>query len=240
MSSRFGQGITVPAGKRILFSGITAAEKLIGSDGNPLCILDEDLTITINSNYESLLDASTNSMVTAAVGFIQGATGIGNIPVSFKQFGYQQWSGTDPIGLSFGILLKSDSDAYAEVVVPAQIIMAMSTPVIIDSLGGLAAPGPNLYNALFNQKHFGLSIDVGSAHFDQCFIKNVEPTLSHEIDDRGYPIWCKLRLTVSTVFTANTNMIYNMFPGIKQTELNNNSENLANEQTISTPITSKG
>jgi len=205
MSGNFGQGITIPRGKKVTFNTIP---DLKDRD----FLLEEDITIRINSNFSPIISGESTAALVTTAGFFKDKFGI-NIPVGFKQFGFQQWTGTDPISISFMIGIYMDKDAYEDVVVPSQILMSIPVPFLIGKNGGLGAPGVSLYSAVFDKNSNSnlVDIDIGSINIKECLITSAEPTISQEVDEDGYPIWIKLKIDAKTLWTANNEIIYGLF-----------------------------
>ena len=201
----FGQGITIPKGKKVNFNTIPDLEKID-------FLLEEDVTIRINSNFNSIISGETTAGLVTVAGVLKDKAGI-NVPVTFKQFGFQQWSGTDPLAVSFMVGIYMHTDAFIDVVKPATTLMKIPVPYLVGSRGGLGAPGTSLYGAVFdkNANSINIDIDIGPIHIRECLITSVEPTISQEVDESGYPIWIKLKIDAKTLWTANNQIIDNLF-----------------------------
>jgi hypothetical protein len=201
----FGQGITLPRGKKVTFNTIPDLK-------DKEFLLEEDITIRINSNFSPIISGESSAALVTTAGFFKDKFGI-NIPVGFKQFGFQQWTGTDPLSVSFMIGIYMEEDAYEDVVKPAEILMSIPVPFLIGKNGGLGAPGVSLYQAVFDRNSNSnlVDIDIGSINIKECLITSVEPTISQEVDEDDYPIWIKLKIDAKTLWTANNEIIYNLF-----------------------------
>lgn len=201
----FGIGPTIPKGKKVNFRGIPSLNNID-------FILEEDLTIRLTSNFESLIQGGVGKVPTALIQSVNKMFKGVDIPVAFKQTGYQQWTGTEPLTLSCTIGVYMKTNAFNDVVKPSQTLMQMVVPSLTKDKNGLIPPGVSFYEVIFEgKKGVGFTIDVGPLTVSQCVLHGIEPTFSQEIDEDGYPIWSKLRIDVKTLFTANTGMIYNLF-----------------------------
>jgi hypothetical protein len=207
--------IKIPKGKKVIFKEngdtITTAD----------LILEEDVTFTLNSSFESLVGGGATKFLTVIGGLLKDFTGYG-FSGQFKELGFQIWTRTDPIGVSFQVSLYMKTNAFTDVVVPAKALMKLPLPYDTsqdaggDGQGfGLIAPGPTL-TAVFTQGQDAsigkkISVDIGTVRLPLVVVKKVEPTVSKETDQNGHPIWIKLRIDVDSLFTATANMIDNQF-----------------------------
>jgi hypothetical protein len=202
----FGFGVSIPRGKLVNF--ITGIDSIDETE----FLLDSEITIKATSTFKNIADVDSNPLLTAVSGVAKGVFNF-NVPVSFKQLGFQQWESTDPLSLSFTVAIHMDKDAYTDVVLPIQALTTIPLPTEIDKNGGLSAPGPSLYDVLFksNGRKNGVDIYLGALTFRQCILTGVDTTFSTETDVNNYPIWAKANVSATTVFMATDVMIDNMF-----------------------------
>lgn len=208
-------GIKVPRGRKVV---IRAGGENVTPDTN--LVLEEDLTLNITSNFQPLVDAGGNRALTFLGSLSSAFTGVG-FSGQFKSGGFQQWTGTEPLNTSFNVGLYMKTDALVDVIRPAKRLMRLVVPLESSLRGegargvGLIAPGPTILEVLSDatpdkDPHPGrnLSMVIGNTvHFKKMIIKAVEPTFSTETDTNDYPIWCKLKIDVATVYTATVQMV---------------------------------
>lgn len=202
--------IRVPRGKRVKIT--QQAQEMPGLEGIDL-ILEEDLQLTLNSNFDSIIGSGANTGVVALGSFLRDTTGFG-FSGQFKQFGFQQWKGTDPLALSMTIGLYMKTNALKDVIRPAKELMKLPLPYEEDGSVGLVAPGPSILQAFGDDEENGtktagkkITIRVGFVRLPNVIVKQAEPIFSNECDSNGYPIWAKIKLDVNTIFTATASLI---------------------------------
>lgn len=207
----FGQQIIIPRGKQVHFTGIEALQ-------DKHFLLEGDVTLRLSSNYQSPVGNVGGDLYTAYLAAIGAAKSISkdtiNLPASFQQLGFQQWTGTDPLSVSFEIGIYMETTAYEDVILPAKAIMGLALPTLIGDTGGLSAPGPALYDVLLNKQGAShlINIQLGPCKLKNCILKSADVTFSEEVEENTYyPIWAKIIVGVSTVYTANTGMLDDMF-----------------------------
>ena len=227
-----GKGIIVPKGKilTILKGGKTPIPK--GAN----CILEEDITLSLSSTFAPLLSGGMPNIAKLLAGVIGGVFDK-DIPVGFKQFGYQIWQNTDPLSFSASIGFYMDTNAKIDVYDPMMELIALPLPTEIGNKGGLKAPGPTVFSLITQKglqstsadkektldigetknkwdvsKGDRLSLQIGKLiYLHNIIVKKAEPTVSIETDELGYPMWGKIMLDISTVEIATTNMIKRRF-----------------------------
>jgi hypothetical protein len=202
--------IRVPRGKRVKIT--QQAQEMPGLEGIDL-ILEEDLQLTLNSNFDSIIGSGANTGVVALGSFLRDVSGFG-FSGQFKQFGFQQWKGTDPLSLSMTIGLYMKTNALKDVVRPAKELMKLPLPYEDEGSVGLVAPGPSILQAFGEDEENGtktagkrIRIRVGFVNLRNVIVKQAEPIFSNECDSNGYPIWAKIKLDVTTIFTATAGLI---------------------------------
>ena len=181
---------------------------------NTPLLLEEDLTITLNSDFAPLFGGGQSSALTVLGGFV-GSFSSFEFSGQFKQFGFQAWTKTDPASFSLMLTLAMKTDATKDVLDPAKVLMKLPLPDDISARndndwGRLIAPGPTILDTVVDKTMKNsrkTSCKIGPFNFPSVVIKRVEPTFSFLTDQNQIPIWCKLKIDVQTVFTATSYMI---------------------------------
>ena len=218
----------IPKGKtiEIHLSGQVPA----GLIGIPI-ILDEDVTLTLNSNFEPVLGNQSVQKIISVLGALSAEFFGFHFSTAFKEAGFQVWTGTDPLSVSLNVSFRMGStnknDGRTEVWLPTIALASLTLPQEDPenkSGIGLYAPGPSMAS-LFGRNEDTeavggtdtqyrvkvISIDIGSViRFDNIIIKRAEPTFSSNIDEKGYPIWSKVNLTIDTITTATVELLTKM------------------------------
>ena len=200
---------SIPKGTEVIFK--LNGERLVPD--TPL-LLEEDLTISLTSRFDTYMDSPVGADM-AVLGSLFGAFSGFEFSGQFKQFGFQNWKGTDPASFSMNITLSMKTNATKDVLNPAKILMALPLPddtsaVKDNDFGQLISPAPTILDALTdktwkNSKR--ITCTIGVFNFGTVVLKAVEPTFSHYTDDHKVPIWCKLKIDVSTLFTATKQLV---------------------------------
>lgn len=212
--------IIIPKGKKIK---ISVGGKRIDNDNFALA---SDFSITLSSQFESLVGGGSSKFFTALGGVLRDISGF-SFSGQFKELGYQIWTGTDPVSLSFEVHLFMKTNTYEDVVKPARELLKLPLP---DDAGfdpetgvGLVPPGPSLlevFNAGGKSGSAGgegreggknVSVKIGNLYLPKCIVTKAEPTVTGEGDDKGNPLWIKIRVDIQTIFSATTNLIDNWF-----------------------------
>lgn len=216
---------TIPKGKQVWIyrngKGIDnryAKNELV--TGIPL-ILEEELTINLESNFEPLAQGIDNKVVNAVSGSLRAVTGFG-VSGQLQQFGYQVWQNTAPIQMnlnfSFHVGIAGIYNAYTEVYNPIIELCKLPLPRLGSGIGEvktLIPPGPTVLNAFLGSPTLAginlgqmLSIQVGSMFFfNSIIVTRSEPTFADEYDANGYPIYGKIQLDVRTVMSATVELL---------------------------------
>jgi len=174
-------------------------------------LLEEDLVLNLSSTFAPLVSGEANKNFTAMSGFAQSKGFNVNFTGQFKQFGFQQWTSTAPLGFSFTIGLYMRTNAATDVMIPAYELMKLPLPTDLGNSNikkgkiGLKAPGPSIGGALIDSDN--MFISVGPILINPIIVKKVEPTFGLYTDEMGNYTSCVLRIDVESVFTATTNMI---------------------------------
>lgn len=210
-----GSYITIPEGKRVRFR--RDGKEIPGTEGATI-LLEEDVTITMGSDFSSVTsDSGSPKMLSLIAGVLRDA-GLGNIAGwaggQFKQLGFQTWTGTRPMETSFTVNLHMKTDAKKDVVEPALAIARLCLPTE-GSGGSLIAPGPSILTALEGSARSEESLEMGkilhcylgSYVLRNVIVKRAQPTFSKYIDDNGFPISAKVEVNVLTIFSATTQML---------------------------------
>lgn len=160
--------ITIPSGKKVKFFLEKDGKKInLFSGENDYLVIDEDINISISSDFKPLISGPITNNAIQALG--QEAARIFSAGFSgyFKEMTYQIWSGSQPIKVSFTTSIFSDKDAKKEVWNKVKKILKLPLPFELrisntesrDVWGnerrgiGLLGPGPTLGSVL--QKAFG-------------------------------------------------------------------------------------
>lgn len=201
----------IPKGKIIT---IRANDRDIFDDAGvkkPILTIDTEITINLQSEFDNLLGSGVNKFLAAASNAIYAATGK-SYSGQFKEMGYRFWSGTKPITFAFETTLNMKTSAKKDVFDPAKVLMKLPLPSesTSDQGFGLIAPGPSIISILSEDRvEFGKSYSFrcGVFYLPQVLFEKAEPTWSSEVDEDGYPIWCKIQMEVSSLYVATTDMI---------------------------------
>jgi hypothetical protein len=203
--------IKIPKGKQLK---IFRAGKPIS---NIPFILEDDLSMTLSSKFDSLVGGGKGNLLFNMLGSVsRDITGFG-FSTNFSQFGYQQWLGTDPLTMSptlaFYMGSTDANSAYTEVYKPALTLMSLPLPE--EASGGrLIAPGPSVLAAFGMDEKIAedkiISLEIGNIlRINRIIVTRAEPTWSNEVDDKGYPIWVKIQLDITSLSTATVQMLNN-------------------------------
>lgn len=173
--------------------------------------LDTPLTVKLQSNFDYLIgNSSVSKLLVTAGSALRDVAGIGGTG-AFKEMGYRQWTGTEPLRFSFSTTLNMKHSARTDVFEPATALMKLCLPEEARQGEGigLIAPGPSILTAMGvrTDKARDYSFRCGVFYAPQVLIEAVEPTFSSEIDEDGYPTWCTLQIDVTSLFTATTDSI---------------------------------
>lgn len=183
------------------------------SEGTPTLVTDkplimnDELSIKVNSKYGELWQSTPNEFMTLLAGAFGVPSG------QFTLQGVQIWQSTDPINISISVDLEMDTDSYEDVIVPTKSLMSLVLPekseMVIGNkkattnlkLSTLIPPGPNVQAIVDMMKEnskigdkaskfldkFGTpsrgvyTVKVGYATFNNVIITSVDPTFSNEM-----------------------------------------------------------
>jgi len=185
--------------------------------------LDSEVTISFHSDFAPVLGDSGAKWMTL-VSTASQAIGHGSFTGQFKEMGFKIWTGTSPAQFSFDTTFNMKTSALEDVMKPAAKLINICLPREgsiqslsdaaakgIDSEIGLIAPGPSLLAILDSNGKYGAaetySIRIGAFYLPSILIESVEPTYSSDVDEDGFPIWCTLKVTVSSLYTATQEMV---------------------------------
>jgi hypothetical protein len=197
--------MVVPKGKKVLFLRDGKEELL----PNINLYLEEDVVLNLNSSFSSFVDVEANKLINIISAYTEEF--IGSFSNYFKEFSYQTWTKTDPIGFSFTVGLYMRTSGLIDVMHPAVELMKLPLPTETSKGDtgtkgyGLRPPEPNLKQLIDNNGI--LSLQVGRILLDKVIIKKVEPTFSQELDEADYPIWAILRIDAETAYSATKQQI---------------------------------
>lgn len=200
--------VTIPRGKKVLF--MQQGAPLKDANGNSITniLLEEPFTLNLSSTFTSLIGGGGSKGFSVVGAVLRDKAGLG-FSGQFKQFGYQFWEKTEPLRVSITVGFYFRTSAYEDVVLPSQALMKIPLPETSSS-GSLTPPGPSILEALGKtEENSGKAIScrIGYVRLPSVIIESAEPTVSDECDSDGYPMWIKLRLDISTIFTATSQLI---------------------------------
>jgi hypothetical protein len=226
MAAEFNR-ITIPAGSEVV---ITNHEGGFLGGGALL----EDYTISLNSEFGQLVDSGANDAFTVLGGALKSLTSSKfGFSSQFKQMGFKIWKGTQPIQLQFSLEFHYTYDAHAEVIVPVKRLCKLPLPG--EGLGGnLIPPGPSVLEAIAGTNASNVppgsdipanqspdvdeegtkstadtyvNIRVGSMLFMGCIVQSAEPTFSKYVDEDNVPIYARVAVVASTMYSATKESI---------------------------------
>jgi hypothetical protein len=180
----------------------------------------EEISLKISSRFDSLVKSDSNDLMNL----------ISNLNTPFKNLGsgvasiagYQVWKSTEPISFSVEIGFYMRTSGLEDVVKPIQELTKLVVPIKNkDKALTLIAPGPTIRDALKSQgidteggawnalrTKGNLTLRIGRfIYLESIILISAEPTYSMTMDSEGYPITGKVRMEVSTIDIANTDMI---------------------------------
>jgi len=205
--------MNIPKGKEVKIA-VNGKGIFEGLSNSPKMTLYSDLTLTLRSQFSPLLGDQSSSARTllGVVGQLsRDVLGFG-FSGQFKEQGYQVWTSTDPIRFSIEVMFHMKTSAKNDVFYPSQALMKLPLPYTSEKGIGLTAPGPSIAEAMGTTTQYGTrySFRCGVFYLPNVIVEAVEPTMSSETDSEGYPIWCQLKIDISSIFTATQNEI-NLF-----------------------------
>ena len=203
--------LSIPKGKKLIFSGAIPTE-LRGKE----FLLEEDINAKVESSFKALVDGDAQSAFVLVAESLKSLTGGKiNIPEGNKFLGFQQWSGTEPLSFSLAVGVYMETDAYTDVVVPVTALMRMTVPSIQQGasgqFGNYSAPGPSAADVLLGKKRNLISVQIGSMFLSPIVITGIDVNFSQETDTFDHPIFANLRIALKTLYTANDQMIAQMY-----------------------------
>lgn len=162
-------------------------------------------------------------------GFLERAgSSLSNTTFQSEHSAFQLWKFSDPISFSFTVKfflgIADIYDAKIEVYYPTLRLMSLVLPSIragrrsgIGQIANMVAPGPTVADFL-DQAFEGRSITGNSysiyigktLRLNDIIIKEVDSTFSHEVDERGFPIYSVVRISIETQRVGTTNIIEEM------------------------------
>ena len=111
---------------------------------NKPLIMNDELSIKVNSKYGELWQSTPNDFMN----LLAGAFGIPN--GQFALQGVQIWQSTDPINISITVNLEMDTDSYEDVIVPTKDLMSLVLPEKSEMVIGNKKATNNLNNNLIS------------------------------------------------------------------------------------------
>jgi hypothetical protein len=206
--------IKVSAYKKVTISKYGSGNKGESVTGSIPMILEEDVTLNLESNFEPYTQGFDSKIVNALGSASRDIFGWG-FSGSFEATGFQVWKSTAPISLNlpftFHVGIAGLNDAYLEVYRPMIELCKLPLPTA-SLLGNMIPPGPSPV-ALLNGRsgtQFGNILSLRIANIlsiSNVVVKRAEPTWSNEFDNKGYPIWGKVSLEIESVLSASVQLI---------------------------------
>ena len=186
----------------------------------------EKFTVTLQSEFDQLIDAGDSTAFTVLGGSLKSLSG-GQYGFSgnFTQAGFSIWKGTQPVKLQFILEFHYSYDAYTEVVIPIRNICRLPLPGE-GPAGNLVPPGPSVLEAISGTNMSNtppkgdipapadialspqstadsfVNIQIGNLLFMGCIITSAEPTFSEFVDEDNYPIYGSVVVNAQTMYTA--------------------------------------
>lgn len=178
---------------------------------NVTLIQEEDVVLNFASEFSPVMSKSVSNVEKLATDVLSGATGI-QLSSQFKEFGFQTWRGTSPVSFSLTFTLAMQTDAKADVVEPCEALIGLVLPDDTGARGSLVLPSPNILSILgIDDSPQGtstvISCKLGFLDFPSVIVKKATPVFSKELDEQGFPIWCKMQMDVESVYTATRSML---------------------------------
>ena len=192
--------------------------------GNVPMILEEDIQITLSSKFSPLVSSDETKVINIIGSMSRDWFDFG-FSGQFKEMGFQQWTGTDPLSFSPTIAFYMETDAKKDVYDPVLALMSLPLPDDSNITGkgiGLVAPGPSPSTIFGNQasNRKVISMEVGNIlRINSVVIKKAEPVWSTETDENGFPISAKINLDISSLYTATVQMISKRPSNTQETSL---------------------
>ena len=222
----------VPGGQKVeIFAG--NASPYLGDDID--LILDSEVSISFQSNFDSLVSeevASWAGLITQGINALSGKSGLPKLGVSAKELGFQVWKVTSPAKVSVTVILNNKGNPQKDLVEPAKKLLKISVPFERKGGIGIFAPGPQAIDLIAGaldttvdaerSDSAFLSVRIGWVSFDWAIITSAEPTWSIDVDDQGYPLWVKITMDIQSVYTPTNVFIDSMLSknallGVNQT-----------------------
>lgn len=202
--------------KKVLLTYTDGEKRTSSVTGDIPLILEEELTLNLESNFDSITQGFDSNLFTALGGLMRDLTGFG-FSGQTESMGYQVWKSTSPVSLnlafSFYLGINGQYDAYSEVYLPMLELMKLPLPSA-GPLGILSPPGPSIATLLGGTKEPVLKRTLALSIANILSINNIictraEPTWANEFDEKGFPIWGKISLEMQSVMTATVELISN-------------------------------
>ena len=217
--------IQIPQGKLVRFK---QSGQLVEGTENAKFLLEEDVTLTMSSSFSPLVKSESPaflSMLSQQWKSSRGDDfGAGLLSGQWKQFGFQTWTSTQPLTATITLTVSMDSDARKDVYLPVMALAKLCLPSDGGS-GNLVGPGPAILESMTEEDANQPTTDdegnkltagrqlhcyLGSYVLRNIIVTTAQPTFSKNIDNFGYPISASIQLTISTIFSATTQMVDNL------------------------------
>lgn len=214
--------IQVHQGKLVRFK---QGGQLVKGTENAKFLLEEDVTITMQSQFSPLIKSESPAFLSVLSQQWRATTGnekvSGFLSGQWKQFGFQTWTSTQPLVTSITLTVSMNTNAKRDVFDPVMALAKLCLPSDGGS-GNLIPPGPAILESLTEENANQPATDdegstltagrqlhcyLGNYILRNIIVTTAQPTFSKSIDNFGYPISASIQLTISTIFSATTQMV---------------------------------
>ena len=222
--------IAIPKGKTIILKKNLKNKgyQIVPSNGVRL-ILDEDITLRLQSNYDplfgniSVIDRLLGKLQTIGK-FAQGLTGSDELTFKYAQASIPEWKNTEPLKFTCTVSFYMDSNGNETAKVsgkenvydPMMELIQLPLPSDTGKITGLISPIPSIKNLIKKSVNYAedqegfLSILIGDIlYIPNIIIENAEPVFSSDTTTSNKPIWGKVQLTIRSLVGATKQMIIN-------------------------------
>ena len=205
----------IPAGKKVNLFTKNFTQPVL--QANEELILNEDINLNISSSFESLADNS--SKLGAIIGQLSKEYLNFTVSGQFKELGFQLWTKSEPISLSFTASLIRKTNAREDNMKPAEKLMKIPVPAIDRKTNNLIPPGPSitsLYKKDKSQSQALYGLIIGGLRLNPVIITSVEPVFKTEIDDTYGFMQVDLKFDIKTLYSATKDMITSMLDTVPE------------------------
>jgi hypothetical protein len=183
-------------------------------------ILDDDITLTLTSQFAPLMQSSDNSLFNLIGAQLGAANSNLGFSSQFEWQGFQIWKNSEPISLTlaftFHVGMTNKNNARQEVYEPIIKLSKLPLPSLggaLGAVGNFTPPGPTLLTLTGGkkaEKASGGTLSLRIArllYLSNVIVKRAEPTFASEFDEEGYPIWGKITLDIESVYSASQELL---------------------------------